>query len=801
VKTNRNKIASIAMSALLLTACHSPEEASQDHFQKGKELFEKGEFDKAILELKTSSQDNDKRGETYYYMALLDEKNNNFKSMRQNLLRAIELDPGLTDARLKLGKVHLLFGDLDKALEQVEAILAANPENIEAQLVKASVYVRQAKTDDATRIIDAVLKSNPDNIDALSLKAAQLYERNDIEQALSLTDTALGKDSKNVPLRLFKIKINAKRNNIDAVVDDYRELVKLYPDAENFKLSLASLYSMTDKLQAAEELLREMVDKMQDKVEPKIVLLEFLNAKAKDRVVGEYGQFLERYKQQANQLLELSKWILASGYVDEAGKGLQRVVELEKDSNLGLTAKTILAEIALNKKQYDVVEAALADILKVNSDFIDASLLKARLFLTQNKVDEAIELLNKSLWTKNDSDNAYLLLGQAYSIKKDRKQADKNFKQALEINPANLAAFEPVYTSYLQANQKETAREYLEKALKAKPNQLLLLTNKADLDIQEKKWDAAQETVQRIALFSKNKAVPLYLQANILQGKGQYAEAISLYQKLLEEFPDHLNSMVNLARSFEALKSRDKAIVYLEEHHNKHLDNLATVGVLSDLYIANKDLAKAKQLLTEQLKQMPNSAPLYLAWAKIEGALRKSADGAKDVYLKGLEKIPDDPQLSIALAGLYEQTGDKADARKVYERLLEKQPENSVAINNLSSLLVDFGGEEDIKKGLALAEKFKDAENPYLQDTYAWALVKTGQTAEGLKLLESLIVKEPKLPELRYHLGVAHLNSGNKATAIAELKQAIALSEKLQRNFSGKDDAKKLLKETERSAN
>lgn len=789
------------MSALLLSACNSPEESAQDHLQKGKELFEKGEYDKAILELKTSSQDNDKRGETYYYMALLDEKNSNFKSMRQNLLRTIELDPGLMDARLKLGKVQLLFGELEKALEQADAVLTAKPENIEAQLLKASVYVRQTKKDEADQIIDAVLKNNPDNIDALSLKAAQYFERNEIDQALSTVNAALGKDNKNVPLRLFKIKINAKRNNIDAVIEDYKELVKLYPDAENFKLSLASLYSMTDKLQPAEDLLREMVNKIHDKVEPKIVLLEFLNAKAKDRVVGEYKQFLEQNKQQPNPLLELSKWMLGAGYAEEAEKGLQQVVELEKDSALGLTAKTILAEIALNRKQYDVVESALADILKANSDFIDANLLKARLLLTQNKVDEAIELLNKTLWTKADSDNAYMLLGQAYAAKKDRKQADKNFKQALEINPANLAALMPVYGSYLQANQKETARQYLEKALRAKPNQVLLLTNKAELDIQEKKWDDAQETVQRIALFSKNKAVPLYLQANILQGKGRYAEAIDLYQKLLTEFPDHLNSMVNLARSFEALKSRDKAIAYLETHHGKHPDNLTTIGVLGDLYVANKDFAKAKQLLTDQLKQMPNSAPLYLALAKVEAMLSKSADGAKAIYLKGLEKIPDDPQLSIALASLYEQTGDRNNAKIVYERLLKKQPDNGLAINNLAALLVDFGSEEDVKKGLALAEKFKDAENPYVQDTYAWALVKTGQIKEGLKLLEALIVKEPKLPELRYHLGVAHFNSGNKATAIAELKQAIALSEKQQRNFSGKDEAKNLLQQIEHPTN
>ena len=790
----------LLISTLSLYACSSPEESSAQHLEKGKELFEKGEYDKAILELKTSSQAGDQRSETYYYMALLDEKNNNFRSMRENLLKTLEMDSGNVEARKKLGKVHLLFGDLDKASEQAETLLVSDPNNIEAKLLKASVYVRQSKKDLASEIIEKVLAENPNNVDALSLKAALLFEKGDVENALAVVDKALVQDNKNLPLRLFKIKANAKRNNIDAVITDYKELIALYPDAENFKLSLASIYSMTDKLEQAESLLREMVEKANDKVEPKIVLLEFLNAKTKDKVIPEFDAMIQVEKAQPKLVLELSKWMLASGYLDSATKGLNQVVEVEKNSSTGLTAQAILAEIALNKKDYELVSRAIDNILQANSDFVDASLLKARLMLIQNKVDEGIELLNKTVWSKNDSDAAYVLLGQAYLLKKDSTQADKNFKQALEINPANLGAFIPVYGNYLQANQRETARQLLEKALKTKPNQVLLLTNKADLDIAEKKWDSAQDTVQKIALFSKNKAVPMYLQANILQGKGQYADAIAIYEKLLQDFPDHLNSMVNLARSYEALNERDKAIRFMESHHSKNQDNLTIVGVLGDIYMANKDYVKAKDLLTSQLKQSPGkTVPLYLALAKVEAYLRKSADGAKDVYLKGLTENPGDPQLSMALAGLYEQTGNASEARKLYEQISEKEPGNKLAANNLASLLIESENSDDWSRGVAIAEQFKNTENPLLLDTYAWGLVKTGKSAEGLKLLEGLIVKEPKLPELRYHLGVAHLNSGNKATAAMELKQAISISDKQQRGFVGKDVAKKMLSELEHS--
>ncbi len=797
-KKTKVYVSVLLVGTMLLTACDSPEEVAENHLQKGKELFDKGEYDKAILELKTSSQSGDNRSETYYYMALLDEKSNNFKSMRENLLKTVELAPDNLEARQKLGKVHLLFGDLDKAVQQADFLLKTNPENEEAKLLKASVFIRQKNKEQAAQIVDSVMSANPKNIDALSLKAAMYFEDNQLEEALKLIRSALELDTKNLPLRLFKVKINAKKNDIDGVIEDYTQLIDLYPDAENFKLSLASIYSMTDKLQLAEALLREMVEKKQDSVEPKIVLLEFLNAKAKERVGNEFQSMLDKPGAKPNTALELSKWMLVSGFSDEAATGLKRVVEQEKNSNTGLTAQTILAEIDLSKKEYEKVEKAISDILAANSDFVDASLLKARLLLIQNKVDEAVELLNKTVWTKNDSDNAYMLLGQAYSMKKDQKQADKNFKQALELNPANIQAFTPVYNSYLQANQKEMARQYLDKALKAKPNQVMLLTNKADLDIAEKRWDEAQETTQRIALFSKNKAVPLYLKANILQGKGQYAEAIKLYESLLTDFPGHLNSMVNLVRSYEALKQREKALGFMEAHYKKHQEDMTTLGVLSDLYMANKDYAKARDLLVNQIKQVPDkSVPLYLALAKVEAVLQKNAEGAKEAYLKGLQANPDNAQISMALAGLYEQLGNKDDARKIYEKVIEKNPDANLAINNLAALLLESKAKEDVVRGLAMAERFKDDENVYFKDTYAWGLVKNDKNKEGLMVLESLIVKEPKLAELRYHLGLAHLNNGNKATAIVEFKQAIALSEKQQRSFVGKEEVTQILKELE----
>jgi tetratricopeptide (TPR) repeat protein len=800
VKLSRNSIRKIpffqVLVVLFLVACNSHQDAVNPHLEKGKKLFEHGDFGEAMLELKTSSQ-HDQRGEAYYYMALMDEKRGSYKSMRQNLRRTLELDPSLIAARLKLGVLEIWFNNLDKAMEQADAVLKDHPNNLDAQILKATIYFRQGKDDEALQTLVVVEAADPKNLDVLSLKVGLYIKRGEYDQALSLIDIGLNKYASNIPLRFSRIKINAERNNSLAMIEDYKELVRHYPDVEDYKLKLAALYSMVDKPKEAEVLLKTMVEMSPDKLDPKIVLLEFLNAKSRDRVQPEYEQWVSSKKLTSIHVLELSKWMLANNFLDSAAKGLKQVVSNEQDQVLGLFAQTYLGEIALSRKQYGEVASIVDRVLKANSDFVDASLLKAKLLISENKLDEAIDLLDKTSWSRNDSGDAFLLLGQAYLAKNDLKQAEKNFKQALDVNPANMGAFFPVYESYLQSNQREFARRLLEKALLVKPNNELLLGVKVALDVEEKKWDDAETTVQRFAMFSKNKAMPFYLQANILQGRGKFAEAVSIYEKLLKDHPDDFKSMVNLARSYDGLKARDKAISFLQAHHDKYPDNLTVVGVLGELYFANHDFAKAKQLITEQLVRMPNAISLYLELARIEAVLRKSPDAAKEIYLKGLDANPDDIRLEFALAGWYQQTGDNVGAIKTYEQLLAKYPDSEVAINNLAQILLDSESGEDVKKGLELAERFKTSDKAIFQDTYAWGLIKTGQVSPGLKLLDSLISKDPKSAELRYHLAVAHLKNGNTATAMAELRQAVLLSDKQQMNFSGKNDAKKLLRELE----
>jgi tetratricopeptide (TPR) repeat protein len=764
---------------LLLVGCNK-EEDSKTHLQKGLDYMSKGEYEKAKLELKTSSQAGKDNAETYYALALLDEKNQHYRAMRENLQKTIELAPSKTEARLKLGRIQLLFNEPAAAIEQAEFILKELGDHSDALTLKASALVKQQKQEEALTIIDGILKVNPNHADALSLKAWIYMEKEDLSQALALIETAIKADPKNTSLHFFKIQLDAKGKNLDAVIADYNQLISLYPENQAFKITLAKIYAQAGKLKEADELLRGLIIAEPNNVEVQLLLLDFLALTAKDKVTGQYRQFTEQHKDQPRLLLNLSSWMIARKNFDEAKTTLNRVIDLEDDSNVGLSAKTLLAKMAFDSKDFDGAEKIVEEILANNSNYDDAKILQARLLLVKEKYDDAEELLNKVLFSQPNSSEALLLLGQTFLIKGDQKQADKNFSNALEADPGNLEALGYVYEKTLKNNNAKYAKEILEKAIALNSGNVALLEKLAKLDLAESDWDGAKAVVQKIASLSNPLAKDLanFLQAQIYQGQGDCAKAVPIYKDLLGKFPENADALQSMARCYESLNKRADMLVFLNDLLAKNPRNISAGMLLSDLYILDKNYERGSSLLISLISDNPTTQQLYTSLASIKLALN-DAKAAIAVYKNGLDIFPGNIKLTLSLASLYELEKDYDAAVMLYEALLVKNPKLDIAVNNLASVLTDhYTSEKALNKAVQLAEKFKDSDQPYFQDTYAWALVKQGKIDEGLKLLNQLVIKSPEVAIFKYHSGVANYKNGNNALAISELNQALELAGK-----------------------
>lgn len=784
-------IVSIAIFPLILSGCSSPEEEAKDRQAKGVELYDQGEFAKAELELKSAIQQDKNAADSYYYLALLNEKGRNFKAMRENLTEAVKLSPNNIDARLKLGKVLLLFDEKDGTLSQVDEILKIDPAHLDALALKAAVLVRDKKVAEAMPIIEMVLKQNPKHVDALSLKAVLLMENQNFDEALSLLEPALEEDKDNLILHLLKIKLDAKNKDLEAVISDYENLLKIYPDNDELKYALAKIYTLAKKNDKAEKLLTDLVEFKPGQIKPKLVLLSYYTAVDKSKVGEVWRQLISGSQNNPEHLLALAKWALMVNKTEEAKLELKKISEADNfNSDKKREAQLLLAKILFQQKDYEQALEDVEKILEDNPNYSDAKILKAKLLVGKEQLDEAIALLNTVLWDLPNSDETIVLLGNIFLMQGELVKAEKNFKEALEINPANLQALFPVVEKAIREKQIDYAKDLIQRALVRLPNQLMLMNKLVQIKMAEKDWEGAEQILKSMEKQPRALQLTKFLQGKIYQEQGNCDQAVLEFQSVLERHPGHNDSLREMARCYEMSKQRPKMMQYLKSLIEKYPENISAIILKSKLLTLDKKSEEAITLLSRKL-ELSTSVPVFSELARVYLVNNKPSE-AIEVYLKGLEKNPENLELSMLLASVYinDKKYDKAVA--IYDDILEKNPRLDIARNNLASLLLDqYGKEADLKKALKLVERFKMYDQPYFLDTYAWAQFKSGRINEALTILQKVIVSAPSVPVFRYHLAQVHQALGNTSGAVSELRQALELAK--MNDFEQLDSAASLL--------
>jgi Flp pilus assembly protein TadD len=175
---------------------------------------------------------------------------------------------------------------------------------------------------------------------------------------------------------------------------------------------------------------------------------------------------------------------------------------------------------------------------------------------------------------------------------------------------------------------------------------------------------------------------------------------------------------------------------------------------------------------------------LRLAQAKAGAGDR---EGAASVLREWLSNHPDDRAVSLVLVS-YDLAAQRFDQAKAeLEHILEKDPRNVVALNNLAWLYQRAGD----PRARSLAERaYLLAPNlAQTADTLGWILVQEGQPAIALALLKEANGVPSAAPAIRYHLAVALNDSGHPEDAVPLLSEIV----KPDVDFDEKPNAAKLL--------
>jgi len=762
---------------ILLVGCGSSADSASGFIESGKKLLEDGKPEKARLEFKNAIQVNPKISESYYQLALLDEKEKNWRPMFSNLSKIEQLDGQHYDAIIKLGQLYLLSGELEEALERANTIIKKNANKAQAWVLRASVELKQEKYELAIKDVNKAIALDKDNIEALSLKAIVLNKQGKAAESLSLLSTALSKNQDALPLTMIKLTILEQQKDYIEMEKVYKRLMKKYASDTWVFVGLAKLYNAQNRYDDAKRLLQKFVISQPDKKEPKMLLVSLVQTKEPDQAVLLLNTYIKEKPADSELRFTKVKLLLISKEEDAAIEELKFIAKLS-DSDEGVSkAKMILADFDLKKGRKDDARQKIQEVLELSPENEAALLLKAQIDLVSKNIDSAVTNLRVVLRNNPESDKALVLLAQAYTLSGSRELAEDNFRDALEVNPGNTIAALSVAQGLMNKKDLNRTETVLLNALNNSPSNTGILQALAQVRLLKKDWLGTRSIVDTMLQKDENSIVASYITARLAQAQNQYSDAIVEYKRVLTSRPDMTRALQGLTYSYIQLNQEPELISYLGLFNNKNPDKSAGYAILSSVYGKRKAWSKAIEVLEKGLSIKPTWQGGYSALANVYAA-QESEVGIFESYKRGLIANPKSNFLSMQLASINEQKGNFKEARKLYEEVLSRDASIAAAVNNLASLLTDnFPSVENFKKAQVLAKRFKTSTEPFFMDTYAWVNIQLGLLDEAELVLLKVVVKSPNVAVFNYHLAVLYMKKGNADESRKYLQIAKELAE------------------------
>jgi uncharacterized protein (TIGR03790 family) len=179
----------------------------------------------------------------------------------------------------------------------------------------------------------------------------------------------------------------------------------------------------------------------------------------------------------------------------------------------------------------------------------------------------------------------------------------------------------------------------------------------------------------------------------------------------------------------------------------------------------------ARRLAADDLKGRPGAKLI----ARSEARLAKNDQtGAREALEEAVKVDPSSVQAWRTLGALYDAVNDHTRAIAAYRMVIDSDPRDPVALNNLAYALAVH--DNNPKEALPLAERALQLapKNPLIEDTVGWIKYLLGDHPGAVKILEPLARILPRNAEVQLHAAAAFAAVGRLDAAAAALKAAEA---------------------------
>jgi tetratricopeptide (TPR) repeat protein len=466
----------------------------------------------------------------------------------------------------------------------------------------------------------------------------------------------------------------------------------------------------------------------------------------------------------------LAELYVRSGNLDEAltQSEIVRDVDPSNISNLSLYAGT-LESMGRTKE----AEGIYAQLIKHQPDNFDAYVLLSSLYNKRKAFNESINLLRRYEAKNPQHPLSFYLIGQAFELKGDKKEAENNYLRAYEVDPNKTNAAKEIIRLYLQQDRQADVEAFCRKLLEREPDNVLARKVLSHLFLGSGKFDDALDQLQILESVEGDSSETRFKIALIHLERQNLPQAFTALSLVLSGAPENHEARFYLGSVYASQGENDKAISELKKIPSKSEVYIKARTFMGFLYRQDGKLKMAVNAI-KQAHQKDKASAKLLSYLILLLRDDSRLDEAKKLLEDEIKESNGSETLWFHYAVVLNELEQGSESLTAMERVLEINPLNVDALNFVAYTLAESGGSLDkaLAHGLKACELTpKDA---YVWDTLGWVHYKRGELSDAESTLKKALSMASDVVILEHYAAVL-LRQGNIPQAKGTLEQIIAM--------------------------
>ena len=524
------------------------------------------------------------------------------KVKAEEVLRAsVDSDPSDKDRILTLTKFIREVKGSDEAIAELERYISENSGLGGLRIALAELFILDGDNESAAKVLKQAIDDFPEEVTGVTARTvlASVYiSDNALDKASEVVEDALSISPNDPQVNYLRAKFAVRDKDMEKAIISLRITTKEMPENISAFLLLAAVYQQEGNKEQAVDILNTAYESNRANADALLKLAQYYlnrDIKKAEKIIDTYNNIkgsdyaglsikaaLLNQNKKYTEAYEIAK-VLMNEHPDKPNGYLQAVPYSNQQGD--------------RNKAISVLEEGYAKA----TDKRKILALLTSLQLSEKQFDVVVNRLKAEIKKSPEDESLRILLAKVYAVNNNLDATEQLLNEVVNISPQTEEA-------YLLLSQ--------------------IYQSKKDISAVKEILIKGRENVK------DSLKIPFRL-ASVYEAEGAYKDAVDIYRKLYQAYPDNLLIANNLA------------------------------SMLSDYKDGKNDLSLTKELIG---KLEENKRPIFLdtiGWAYFKLGEQKKAI---QYLFEATEKSPEVNVFNYHLGMAYKMSGDKIQAKTYLEK-------------------------------------------------------------------------------------------------------------------------------------